>query len=287
MRRTSVLRQQNLDAGRIYFARADKIIWGPHGRFSRGESLPGPPKVSATGKVDVDENGKILSPLKRQIGGRRPPIRIMKEGLRMNTAEQSCGAFLDALASKAPVPGGGGASALAGALGAALCTMVGNYTVGKQKYAAVEEDVKALMARAEDLRARLLGLVDTDAAAFEPLSRAYAIPKEDPSRGEVMERCLRDAAAAPMEILRLCCEAIDLHSEMLDKGSVMVLSDVGTGAVLCWGALYGAWLNVKVNTKSMADRPYAEAMNAEADGLVDQYWKRAEQIYESVMGRYT
>ena len=192
----------------------------------------------------------------------------------MNTAEQSCGAFLDALASKAPVPGGGGASALAGALGAALCTMVGNYTVGKQKYAAVEEDVKALMARAEDLRARLLGLVDTDAAAFEPLSRAYAIPKEDPSRGEVMERCLRDAAAAPMEILRLCCEAIDLHSEMLDKGSVMVLS-------------YGAWLNVKVNTKSMADRPYAEAMNDEADGLVEQYWKRAEQIYESVMGRYT
>ena len=190
----------------------------------------------------------------------------------MNTAEQSCGAFLDALASKAPVPGGGGASALAGALGAALCTMVGNYTVGKQKYAAVEEDVKALMARAGDLRARLLGLVDTDAAAFEPLSRAYAIPKEDPSRGEVMERCLR---------------AIDLHSEMLDKGSVMVLSDVGTGAVLCWGALYGAWLNVKVNTKSMADRPYAEAMNDEADGLVEQYWKRAEQIYESVMGRYT
>ena len=59
MRRTSVLRQQNLDAGRIYFARADKIIWGPHGRFSRGESLPGPPKVSATGKVDVDENGRI------------------------------------------------------------------------------------------------------------------------------------------------------------------------------------------------------------------------------------
>ena len=74
----------------------------------------------------------------------------------MNTAEQSCGAFLDALASKAPVPGGGGASALAGALGAALCTMVGNYTVGKQKYAAVEEDVKALMARAEDSPAWVL-----------------------------------------------------------------------------------------------------------------------------------
>ena len=205
----------------------------------------------------------------------------------MHTADQTCGAFLDALASRAPTPGGGGASALAGALGAALCTMVGNYTVGKKKYAAVEEDVKALMARAEDIRGRLLAQVDADAAAFEPLSRAYAIPKDDPDREKVMEQCLRDAAAAPMEILRLSCEAIDLHREMLDKGSVMMLSDVGTGAVLCWGALYGAWLNVKVNTKSMADRAYAGAMNREADQLVNQYWKIAEQVYEAVMGRFS
>ena len=205
----------------------------------------------------------------------------------MHTADQTCGAFLDALASRAPTPGGGGASALAGALGAALCTMVGNYTVGKKKYAAVEEDVKALMARAEDIRGRLLAQVDADAAAFEPLSRAYAIPKDDPDREKVMEQCLRDAAAAPMEILRLSCEAIDLHREMLDKGSVMMLSDVGTGAVLCWGALYGAWLNVKVNTKSMADRAYAGAMNAEADQLVNQYRKIAEQVYEAVMGRFS
>ena len=204
----------------------------------------------------------------------------------MSTAEQTCGAFLDALASKAPTPGGGGASALAGALGAALCTMVGNYTVGKKKYADVEEDVKALMAKAEDIRARLLAQVDADAAAFEPLSRAYAIPKDDPTRGEVMEQCLRDAAAAPMAILRLCCQAIDLHREMLDKGSVMMLSDVGTGVVLCWGALYGAALNVKVNTKSMADRAYAEAMNNQVDELVNRYWKVAEQVYEAVMGRF-
>ena len=119
----------------------------------------------------------------------------------MHTAEQTCQGFLDALASKAPVPGGGGASALVGALGTALCTMVGNYTVGKKKYADVEEDVKALMARAEDIRARLLALVDADAAAFEPLSRAYAIPKDAPGREAVMEECLRNAAAAPMEIL--------------------------------------------------------------------------------------
>lgn len=201
--------------------------------------------------------------------------------------QQSCTAFAAALASKAPVPGGGGASALVGALGAALCSMVCNYTIGKKKYADVEEDVKAILVKAEQLREKLLALVEADAAAFEPLSRAYAIPKDDPGRDEVMERCLRAAAAPPMELLRLSCQAIDLHRELLDKGSVMVLSDVGTGVIFCWSALYGAWLNLKVNTKSMADRDYAEGLNAEADELVNRYWKIADQVYEAVMGRYS
>ena len=203
----------------------------------------------------------------------------------MHTAEQTCQSFLDALASKAPVPGGGGASALVGALGAALCTMVGNYTVGKKKYAEVEEDVKALMAKAEDIRARLLALVDADAEAFEPLSKAYAIPKDDPNREAVMEQCLRDAAATPMEILRLSCQAIDLHREMLDKGSVMTLSDVGTGVIFCQSALYGTALNVRVNTKSMTDLAFAKAMDEETDALVEQYGTIARQVYNVVLGR--
>ncbi len=201
--------------------------------------------------------------------------------------ESSCREFSEVLASKSPTPGGGGASALTAALGAALCTMVGNYTVGKKKYAAVEEDVKVLMQKAEDLRERLLGLVDEDAAAFEPLSRAYGIPKDDPSRPAVLEECLRRAASVPMEVLRLACEALELHREMGEKGSVMILSDVGTGAALCWGALYGAWLNVKVNTKLMADREYAGQLNAEADALAEKYRKIAEEVYESVMKRYS
>lgn len=201
--------------------------------------------------------------------------------------QKSCVDFTEVLASKSPVPGGGGASALVGALGAALCSMVCNYTVGKKKYADVEEDVKAILAEAEELREKLLALVDADAAAFEPLSRAYAIPKDDPDREAVMERCLREAAAPPMELLRLSCRAIELHRALLDKGSVMVLSDVGTGVIFCWSALYGAWLNVKVNTRSMADRTYAEAMNAQADELVNKYWKIADQVYEAVMRRYS
>ena len=199
---------------------------------------------------------------------------------------QSCTAFASALASKAPVPGGGGASALVGALGAALCSMVANYTVGKKKYADVEEDVKAILAEAEELREKLLALVEEDAAAFEPLSRAYAIPKDDPGRDEVMERCLRAAAAPPMELLRLSRRVIELHRELLDKGSVMVLSDVGTGAALCGAALRGAALNVRVNTRLMRDRAYAEAMDLEVDRLVEENWDVAETVFEDVLGRY-
>lgn len=206
----------------------------------------------------------------------------MKEKL---TAE-SCEKFCEELSAKSPVPGGGGASALAGALGAALGSMVCNYTLGKKKYADVEQDVKALLDEAEELRGRLLDAVEADAAAFEPLSRAYAIPKDDPGRDEVMERCLRDAAAVPMEILRLACRGIELHQKLEEKGSVMMASDTGTGAILCRAALYGAWLNVKVNTKLMSNRAYAEGLNAEADALVDKYWKIADAVYESVMRRY-
>ena len=194
--------------------------------------------------------------------------------------------FTEAQASKAAVPGGGGACALVGAIGIALGDMVGELTVGKKKYAGVEEDVKALMARAQELRVKLLACVNKDAEAFEPLSRAYGIPKDDPSRDEVMEKCLRDAAAAPLEILDLCCEAIELQREFAAKGSVLAVSDAATGAVLCQGAMYGAAVNVKVNTKAMKDRDYADRINAHVDAQMEKYRKMAEQVYEDVYGRF-
>lgn len=194
--------------------------------------------------------------------------------------------FTEALASKAAVPGGGGASALVGAIGIALGDMVGELTVGKKKYADVEEDVKALMARAQELRVKLLSCVNKDAEAFEPLSRAYGIPKDDPARDEVMEKCLRDAAAAPLEILDLCCEAIDLQREFAAKGSVLAISDAATGVVFCWSAMYGAAVNVKVNTKSMKDRAYAEKINAHVDAQMAKFRPIAEKVYQDVYGRF-
>ncbi len=196
----------------------------------------------------------------------------------------TCGVaeFTERLASPAPVPGGGGASALVGAVGIALGDMVGELTVGKKKYADVEEELRALMARAQALRVRLLACVEKDAAAFEPLARAYGIPKDDPTRAEVMEACLRDAASVPLEIFDLCCEAITLQKEFAEKGSRLVISDAATGVVSCWSAMYGAAVNVKVNTKLMRDRAYAEALNAHVDEAMAKYWPIAEQVYEEV-----
>ena len=204
----------------------------------------------------------------------------------MSMLDKSVTEFTELLASKAAVPGGGGASALVGAIGIALGDMVGELTVGKKKYADVEEDVKALMARAQDLRVRLLACVNKDAEAFEPLSKAYGIPKDDPSRDEIMEKCLRDAAAAPLEILDLCCEAIELQREFADKGSVLAISDAATGVVFCWSAMYGAAVNVKVNTKSMKDREYAAGINAHVDEQMAKYWPLAEKVYQDVYGRF-
>ena len=200
--------------------------------------------------------------------------------------DKSVTEFTELLSSKAPVPGGGGASALVGAIGIALGNMVGELTVGKKKYADVEEDVKALMAKAQDLRVRLLECVRKDAEAFEPLSKAYGIPKDDPSRDEIMEACLRDAATPPLEILDLCCKAIDLQREFADKGSVLAVSDAATGVVFCWSAMYGAAVNVKVNTKAMKDRGYAEKLNAHVDEQMAKYWPIAEKVYEDVYRRF-
>lgn len=194
----------------------------------------------------------------------------------------SCTAFAEVLASKAPVPGGGGAAALAGALGVALCSMVGNFTTGKKKYAAYEDDVQRMLAEGEILRARLLELVEADAAAFEPLSRAYAIPKEDPTRDAVLEEAALNACKAPMEMVSCCGEALLLLEEMLEKGSRLLLSDVGCGALLCKAAMESAAMNVFVNTGSLQDRAVAVQMERQVDETLEKYLPMAERIAASV-----
>lgn len=200
----------------------------------------------------------------------------------MNGKDTTTGDFLKALASGEPTPGGGGASALCGALGAALASMVGNLTTGKKKYAQYEQDIRRILDKAEDLRERLISCVDEDAACFEPLSRAYGIPKDDPFRDDIMEKALNTACSAPMNILRLAAEAVELHGELLVKGSRIMLSDVGVGALCCQTALKGAALNVLTNTRLMKNRQRAEELNGEVNALLEKYAPMADKIYGEV-----
>lgn len=201
----------------------------------------------------------------------------------MKMIEKTVTAFTEELASPAPVPGGGGASALAGAIGISLGDMVGELTTGKKKYADVEEDIQALMKRAQALRVKLLGFVDGDAEAFAPLAKAYGIPKDDPTRGAVMESALQVACSVPMDILRICADAIDIIGEFAAKGSRLAVSDAGCGAILCKAAMQAASLNIYINTKSMKDRALAQALEAEADALLSGYTQKADDIFNSVM----
>ena len=198
--------------------------------------------------------------------------------------ERQIDSFLAELASKAPTPGGGGAAALCGAVGIALGNMVGNLTLGKKKYAEVQEDIAALNAKAESLREDFLALIDADAEAFEPLSKAYGIPKDEPARGEVMEAALLAAVQPPLEIMRKCVKALELIADYASKGSALAISDAGCAAAITRAACEAAALNVLVNTKPMRDREKAGVINREANELL-QKCALAREIYDNVTGR--
>ena len=204
----------------------------------------------------------------------------------MELTKQSCETFLADLASKSPAPGGGGAAAFVGAAGVALGNMVGSLTVGKKKYAAVELEILALNARAEALRKLLEQLVQADAEAFTPLAAAYGLPKNTPEqaahKAAVLEQALDIACAVPLDIMSACCEGIALAGEYAAKGSVLAVSDAGCAALFCKAALQAAGLNVSINTRLMADKAHAAALNAKADALLTEFVPQADAVYDQL-----
>lgn len=204
----------------------------------------------------------------------------------MDFTQKSCREFVEVLASSAPVPGGGGAAALVGAIGTALGNMVGSLTVGKKKYAAVEAEIIALKEKCDALQTELLDQVPADAVGFEPLAKAYGIPKDDPNRDQILEDATIVACKVPMHIMELCCEAIEAISVFAAKGSRLAVSDAGCGAVCCKAALQSASLNVFINTKSLKNREVAEAMNAKANGMLDKYCAMADEVFAGVRANF-
>jgi len=197
--------------------------------------------------------------------------------------ELSCESFATHVAAKESVPGGGAVSAYVGALGVALGSMVANFTTGKAAYSHVEDDIQRILARAEEVRVRLLELADEDAEAFYPLSQAFALPKDEPQRAVVIEKATKAAIIAPFGMVKMISEALDLLEELAEKGSRMLLSDVGCGAALCKSALESAALNVFINTSALNDKVYAQSIEAECDQLLHDYLPKAERIYAQVM----
>lgn len=195
--------------------------------------------------------------------------------------------FINELASKAPTPGGGGASAYCGALATALASMVGNLTVGKKTYAAVEDEVKEALIQLEEQRNKFVELIDKDAQAFEPLSRAYRLPRatseELAYKNKVMQQALVGATEVPLEIMEICAQVITTSKFLAHNGSRLALSDVGVAVLFAKAALKGASLNVYANASSMANEAQARSYIQQADCLIEEYGALADELYEYVI----
>ena len=136
------------------------------------------------------------------------------------------------------------------------------------------------------LQKDLLDQVPADAVGFEPLAKAYGIPKDDPNRDRILEEATIVACQVPMKIMELCCEAIEAIAVFAAKGSRLAVSDAGCGAVCCKAALQSASLNVFINTKSLKNREVAEEMNAKANGMLDKYCAMADEIFAGVRANF-
>ena len=205
----------------------------------------------------------------------------------MGFSTSTCTEFVEVLASKAPVPGGGGASALVGAVGTALGNMVGSLTVGKKKYADVEDEMYELKAKCDQLQKDFLRLIERDAEVFEPLSKAYGMPKEteeeQAEKEKVMEAALKNAAEAPLCIMKTIVDTMEMIRVLGEKGSRLAVSDAGVAILFAQAALEGASLNIFINTKMMKDQEEAERLNYLADQLIATGKELKETTYDAVL----
>ncbi len=205
----------------------------------------------------------------------------------MKLSQKTCKEFAACLASKQAVPGGGGAAALTGALGVALASMVANFSIGKKKFIGLEEKHKEILGRGEELRERLLALIDQDAKNFYPLSKAYGIKaatdEEKEAKEEMLQSALKLACSAPIQMVDAIYESILLHEELFDISSKIIISDLGVGAACLKAALISAELNVIINLNAIKDESYVAEIKEHLDELVEKGSKISDEIYGKVI----
>lgn len=205
----------------------------------------------------------------------------------MNTAGYNIDEYIKELGSKAPVPGGGGASAVAGALSAALSSMVCNLTVGKKSYISVEDDIKKILEDMNKHMESFIKLSDKDAEVFYPLSQAYGFkPQNDEEKKmheENMEKLLFDAAMVPLDIMKEAYSMLVAVDFLAEKGSKLAVSDAGVAVSMLRSAVCGAMMNVVINVKYMKNREKAQDLMDEASEILENTMNKADIIYREVL----
>lgn len=194
--------------------------------------------------------------------------------------------YLDEAASGASTPGGGSVAALAGALGAALTSMVCNFTVGKKKYKDVEAEVAQILSEAEDLRSKLLDLMVLDTEVYGQVSAAYGMPRGTPeekeARSEAIQSALKAAMGAPLEAAICCHRILKLNEPLLEKGNQNLISDVGVAVLLAESAMRSAILNVEINLSYIKDEKLCHETREKLRPLIDEAAELRSKIYEKV-----
>ncbi len=197
--------------------------------------------------------------------------------------------FLEAVASGEPTPGGGSVAALAGALAAALAGMVARTTIGKKKYAEVEAEMQQSAAQADALRADLTQAINQDSAAFDQITVALRLPKEEPSRPARIQTATKEAAEVPLETAKQALAVIKCLSVVAAKGNANAVTDATSGVHMALAAVEMAVLNVLVNLRGLDDvnaaaslRDQALAVRAEARKLAAETLAGVEQRMETV-----
>ena len=205
----------------------------------------------------------------------------------MNTAGYNLEEYIKELASKTPVPGGGGASAVAGALSAALSSMVCNLTIGKKSFATLEEDIKNILSDMNKHMENFIKLSDKDAEVFYPLSQAYGFKPQNEEEKALheanMEKLLFDAAIVPLDIMKEANSMLNSIDFLAKKGSKLAISDAGVAVSLLRSAVCGAMMNVVINVKYMKDRDIAQRLLDEASEILEDTMNKSDIIYREVL----
>lgn len=197
--------------------------------------------------------------------------------------------FIDKLASAASTPGGGAASALCGALAAALAQMVANLTVGKKKYAAMEGEVRGALERLQKLQKQLEALVEADARAFLPVAQAMRLPATTPdeiiARSRAMQAALVEACEVPLGVMEKSLEVMADCEFLAHHGNALVIADAGASAACARAAIIGASYGIYANIDMMTDEAEIERFKARAEDLLTDGCDLADDICDYVAGR--